>query len=240
MTPTAAHIYRTFMREGYYKSPQPMPQDEYLALLDEFARPFDSMTIRLGIRHPRLGNPAAIMAHSECNHFSDGVTWYCAEDGGASQQLYISPIAPIEAALSERDLELLSGARITLLAQRDPFTSVVRWERGRPVLMCPLGGCSLERDSEEGRDAVKRFYRLVRELAAEHRLRGEDIELHTGEFLMIDDRRFVHGRDALPEQCERVLVRSYLQMRDREYWLTRTVSDRPFGQTHPEPEAALA
>lgn len=238
-TMTAATIYEALVRDGYYKSTAPVSRAEYHQILARFAEEIDPLDIRIGLKHPRLGAPNPIGPHNDCNYFADGLSWYCGDDGDAGARLYVCEMAPLERTLSESDLEHLSGARVSLMRQRVAHTTIARWERGRPILFCPLGSCSLERDSEESRSVVHRFYQRVRELGTDHRLRGANMDLRTGQFLIVDDRRFVHGREALPADSSRTLHRSYLLMRERESWLQRTVAERPFGSMQPGERSAL-
>ena len=233
MTIDAQEMLARYIQDGYYKSPQPVTRERFQALLSEIAELFDPIDIRLGIRHPNLGRPKELHAHNECNHFADGIAWYCVDDGGASGSFYISPMAPVEARLDEEDLAHLEHAHVTLLRQRAPHTTVARWERGRPILLFPFGPCSFDERVPGRREAIERFYRVVRELTRANRLRGPDMALRTGEFILVDDRRYAHGRDALPPNTTRVLHRAYMHLRDRERWLRRTVDERPFGAQFP-------
>ena len=155
------------------------------------------------------------------------MAWYCVEVDGADDRLFISPMAPLERALDEAQLEHLEHAHVTLMRARVPKTTIVRRERGRPILFGPLGLCAFDEDVPGRREAVEAFYRARLELAERHRLSG--LSLRTGQFLIIDDRRYMHGRHALPDGCGRVIRRQYLDLHDREAWLTRTVERRPFG-----------
>ena len=63
-------------------------------------------------------------------------------------------------------------------------------------------------------DRVQRFRARVNEVGARSRIQGGPIALDDGQFLIIDDHRFFHGRDPLPEGSRRHLFRCYLALHD--------------------------
>ncbi|MCA9695576.1 MAG: TauD/TfdA family dioxygenase [Myxococcales bacterium] len=233
MTIAAGDIYDALVRDGYYKSPEPVPLEEFDQTMAALAEQLDPIDIRLRLKHPNLGGVQALEAHNECNHFADGLAWYWKDDGGAGDRLFISPMAPIEASLGDAELEHLAHARVSLMRLRVPHTTLARRERGRPILFCPLGPCAFDAQVPGREEAITRFYKRVREVTASARATSPTLEMRSGDFLLLDDRRWVHGRDALPEESSRVLRRTYLVMREREHWLRRTVSQRPFGAMRP-------
>ena len=212
---TSDDILGALAERGYYRSPGPVEFDEFDALMRSLAAVKRPMELRTGGRNPVLESERGMTPHNDCNHYADCVAWYCRRADGAGDRTFITEIADVVAELDGDDLEAMAGVGIHLPLHEVARTRVVRRVGGRARVFWSFSAIQIPRGAgSELVDRVQRFRARVNEVGARSRIQGGPIALDDGQFLIIDDHRFFHGRDPLPEGSRRHLFRCYLALHD--------------------------
>ena len=129
---------------------------------------------------------------------------------------FITEIAEVISALSGDELDALAQIGIRLPLHEVARTRVVRREDDRVRVFWSFSAVQVPRSPERAAliELVQAFRSRVNEVGARARIQGGPIALDDGQFLIIDDHRFFHGRDPLPPGSRRHLFRCYLRLHD--------------------------
>lgn len=212
----AAAILDALATHGYYRSPTPAPFAAFERLMASIASVKRPMELRTGGRNPVLESERGMTPHNDCNHYADCVAWYCRRADGAGDRTFITEIAEVISALSREELDALAQIGIRLPLHEVARTRVVRREDDRVRVFWSFSAVQVPRSPERARliELVQAFRSRVNEVGARARIQGGPIALDDGQFLIIDDHRFFHGRDPLPPGSRRHLFRCYLRLHD--------------------------
>jgi hypothetical protein len=178
---------------------------------------------QMALRSDELGRsrPSGYQAESLAMH-TDRPTaailaWYClAQDErvGATILLDTSDLAE---HLSPDELTALRGVQVSYALRQPgaPGEQVLQHPllagAGPRYEICYMPWTVSEPSSVDGGRALEKFADYVRQ--GQER-RAIPIRLEPGESLFIDNRRMLHGRDALPEDSKRHMVRLYIRKPD--------------------------
>ncbi|MCA9694103.1 MAG: hypothetical protein KC636_31245, partial [Myxococcales bacterium] len=191
---------------GYYKSDVPITHDEFLARMAAIGEIKKPTEIQPGGPNPVLESGRPLLPHNDCNYYAEYIAWYCRDDGGAGDRTFIVDVSPLYEALTADELDRLARVRVMLPNHEGGGTTIVREQGGaRRLFYVPW---SLYHDGDPAvAETLRKFHAMVKELAARERIQGGPITLTSGEYLIVDDGRFMHGRDAVPDDAPRHLFR---------------------------------
>ena len=208
--PLESQLRDSLASRGYYRSPASVPFERFLdamALLGEIKKPTE---IRPQGPNPVLESGRPLLPHNDCNYYADYIVWYCREDGGAGDRTFIVDMDPLYAALSRDDRERLARVRVVLPNHEGGGAPILREREGQPQLFY-VPWSLFHRGDPDVAATLRRFHAAVKDHAASARIQGGPIALRTGQFLIVDDARFMHGRDAVPDDAPRHLFRCYVK-----------------------------
>lgn len=210
LAPLLDELTRQLAATGYYRSSVALTFEQFSDCMAELGAVKKPTEIRPQGPNPILESGRPLSPHNDCNYYADYVAWYCRDDGGAGDRTFIVDVTPLYEQLSTRELDALAKVQVRLLNHEGGGCSVIRWLDDRPQLF--YVPWSLFHDGDAFVDAtVRKFHRLLKQRASTERIRGGPIALRTGHFLIIDDHRFMHGRDAVPDEAPRHLFRVYVK-----------------------------
>jgi hypothetical protein len=142
------------------------------------------------------------------------LAWYCIAQDDRGGETILLDTADLAEHLSPDELETLRAVQVTYALQRpgSPGEQVFR----HPLLAGAGPHYELhyapwhvsEPASSQENRALERFAEYLRRGQERRAIR---IRLEPGESLFIANRRMLHGRDALPEESKRHLVRLYIR-----------------------------
>ncbi len=210
-------IMESLCAKGYYRSPEPVDYEEFERLARSFSSIKRPMELRTGGPNPVLESERGMTPHNDCNHYADCVAWYCRKADGAGDRTFLTEVVDVIESFDDHELSMLSRVGIHLPLHEVARTSIVRREDHRLRIFWSFSAIRIPRDAErqsELLDIVRRFRERVNEVGELKRIQGGPIALDDGQFLIVDDHRFFHGRDPLPAGSGRHLFRCYLALDD--------------------------
>ncbi|MCB9748522.1 MAG: TauD/TfdA family dioxygenase [Myxococcales bacterium] len=208
--PAPSTILASLRARGFYRSDVQLSREEFLACMRALGDVKKPTEIRPRGPNPVLESGRPLLAHNDCNYYADFIAWYCRDDGGAGDRTFIVDAAPLLASLSPEELARLARVRVVLPNHEGGGTTVVRWQGGAPRLFYVPWALFHDGDPVV-LDTLRRFHARVKEHTQRERVQGGPIALRSGEFLIVDDGRFMHGRDAVPDSAPRHLLRVYVK-----------------------------
>jgi alpha-ketoglutarate-dependent taurine dioxygenase len=180
-------------------------RDEFFALAASLGTIISELAVFVDPAQTQyVRNPASVPFHTDHHPLVDVIGWYCVRPCQSGAPNVFLDARDAYDRLSPSDRERLRGARLRLKSEgRIP---VLSFDRGRPrfawnsVWLEPPGDPDTER-------AVRRFAEL---LDGEHGVRTITVPLQADELVLIDNRRFLHGRPPLPADSRRLLYRLWI------------------------------
>ena len=167
------------------------------------------MELRTGASKRLLELEVPIRAHNDCNHYADCVAWFCRRAEGAGDRTFLLEARRVLEAMPDALRDALRDVSIYLPLHERAHTTVVRGEGESLRLFWSFAAIQMRRDSKLFEAALE-FRELIKEVTAAYRMPTTETALEDGQFLLVDDHRFLHGRDALPAGSQRHLHRCYL------------------------------
>jgi Taurine catabolism dioxygenase TauD, TfdA family len=185
---------------------------------------FFAMANRLGVVFSELAvfvdaqkqqyvrNPAAVPFHSDHHPFADIIGWYCIRPCQSGAPSIFLDVRDAYDRLSRVDRDKLLTLRLRLkAASRQLLIPVVSFNRGRPRFA--WNAIWLEKPIEAtAKAALRRFTKM---LTGGADARTISVSLRAGEFVLIDNKRFLHGRAPLPPDSHRMLYRVWINSDSR-------------------------
>ena len=210
----ADDVLRGLTESGYYRSPAPMPFAQFRAVMATLGHVDRAKDFRTGGSMPIFEEETPMALHNDCNHYSDCVAWYCKSADGAGDRTFFTPISRVLEETPDAMIKALRSVNIFKpLNDAPPRFPVIRGSGAGLRLFWSATSVQMRRDPELI-EATKGFKKIVNRFANECRLPKSETALQDGQFFVIDDHQFLHGRDALPAGCRRHLSNLYLRLHD--------------------------
>jgi alpha-ketoglutarate-dependent taurine dioxygenase len=187
-------------------------RSEFLESIARWGEPVsqERIALREGA-HAYVARPGPVPLHTD-HPDSDLVAWWCEEQDEEDGATLLLDALPVVAALPERTRERLSQVQLACppLAGGPPSESrpVLRDGEDGIALFCSpwLRAVGADPDHQAALDELRRG------LSTEARTRTRRRRMARGDVLIVDNRRVLHGRGAIPPTSRRVLHRVWVRL----------------------------
>jgi hypothetical protein len=225
----SATILEALKTDGYAYVKQPLSLNEFELISKSIGTIELKTDIKIDPDQVRLQNQArttggrpstyqaeALDFHSD-NPRINVLAWYCLEQDEVDGALYLVDTDSVAEYLSQDELEILTRTYVMYAHYRagsnkeellkEPVLTAV----GARYRVSYQSWLLLDKYTEEQTAALNRFSDYIREMQKTSRIR---VRLEKQQSVFIDNRRLLHGRDSLPPDSKRHLIRLYLRTPD--------------------------
>jgi alpha-ketoglutarate-dependent taurine dioxygenase len=176
---------------------------------------------------PYVRNAGVVPFHTDHHPLADIIGWYCVQPcRSGTPSVYLDAEDAYD-RMSPADQDKLQRIRLRVKSAKGrELVPVVTFDGSRPRFA--WNSLWLHKPIEpDAQGAVRRFSTM---LATPGRAHTVTVPLAAGEFVFIDNKRFLHGRDAIPPDSRRLLYR---------LWISSDARAASFDLTKPTPMRVL-
>lgn len=188
-------------------------RDQFFAVANRLGVVFSELAVFVD-PHQRqyVRNPAAVPFHSDHHPLADIIGWYCVRPCQTGAPSIFLDVRDAYDRLRPADREQLLSLRLRVkAASRQGTIPVVSFDRGRPRFA--WNAVWLEKPIEpKAESALRRFSTM---LTGANDVRTVSVSLRARDFVLIDNKRFLHGREPLPPNSRRLLYRVWINLDSR-------------------------
>lgn len=203
-----SNVQQLLVRFGWVHLRAPMTRSEFEHIASSLGQIVARDEIRLGDTGRKLHSPAAMELHTD-SFVSDINAWHCVETGNPVQATRL-----IDASLAVSQLEPEDRRALCRVTMDCPNRSHDRFHckpllstRGEQLFIFYTPWFLHEPPDDQSRRALDRFQQLIER---ENSTNDINVALESGEALFIDNKRMLHGRDALRPGTRRHLSRVWI------------------------------
>ena len=214
--PPAAEEHRTIAeqvmsevrRNGFCHLQQKLDIESFKEITMLLGDPVGQDEIRLGVTKRKLHSTGPLEMHTD-SFIADLIAWHCVEPGSQPAPTVIVDTTDLPEHFSSSELEALS--RVTMKCpnrSHDQFMlkPLISFEEARwKIFYTPWW--LIEPDDPRAQDAYSKFCEYVKHKRANE---SRHQTLGKSESFFIDNKRMLHGRDALPPSSNRFLMRVWI------------------------------
>ena len=140
------------------------------------------------------------------------LAWYCVEQGETGGETILVDVSDVAEQFSSDELTILCRTPISYAiprpdAEEQVYQQPLLTRVGARYEVFYMPWSISEPSQPEDRRVLEKFADYLRRAQDQRAIR---VRLQPGESLFIDNRRMLHGRDALPETSKRHLLRLYI------------------------------